>query len=320
MLIAIIDDYLQDDCAKFNADQARTLLYDTLMPLQEMLESNSDAICTNLDVTKALAFRDHALRDFGPTVIEPFRNFVEDELVRKTQHYEYVIGGAIYALLSRSAIDNTMEGQLVLMALRRSDPDLANASESEISSYLAGYNEEQLKGIANNVKGIYHELLWVEQYNATHTDTHAELYEATNHPGADVRIVDTKTGEVVAEYQLKATDSVAYVEEHQVRYTEIEIIATDEVANRMEGVEASDNLNSDLTASTEGGINALADNTLGDRALEGAELAATIATGQELVKMLQGEKEFPDAIKETITKSGTAGATMAIAAYLFSLK
>lgn len=103
-----------------------------------------------------------------------------------------------------------------------------------------------------------------------------------------------------------------------MRYTEVEVIATDEVANRMEGVVASDNLNSDLTANTEGGINALADNTLGDRALEGVELAATIATGQELVEMLQGKKEFPDAVKETITKSGTAGAATAIAAYLFS--
>ena len=83
-------------------------------------------------------------------------------------------------------------------------------------------------------------------------------------------------------------------------------------------MEASNNLNSDLTANTEGGIDALADNTLGDRALEGAGLAATVAAGQELVKMLQGEKEFPDVVKETIKKSGTAGAATAIAAYLFS--
>lgn len=318
MLIAIIDEHLQGDCAKFNAGQARTLLHDTLLPLQEMLKSNSDAICNNLDAKNAAAFRQHVLKDFGPTVIEPFRVFVEDELVRKTLRYEYVIGGVIYALLTRSAVDSTIEDQLVLVALRRSDPDLANASESDISNYLVGYDEKQLKGIANNVKGIYHELMWVEQYNATHTDTRAELYEATNYPGADVRLVDKKTGEAIAEYQLKATDSVDYVEEHQMRYTEVEVIATDEVANRMEDVEASNNLNSELTANTEGSIDELADNTLGDRTLEGAGLAATVATGQELVEMLQGKKEFPDAVKETIKKSGTAGVATAIAAYLFS--
>ena len=75
----------------------------------------------------------------------------------KSVHYQYVIGGVLYALLTRSIVDESPESQLVLDALRRSDRDLTNASEAELSNYLDSYDAEQLKGIANNVKGIYHE-------------------------------------------------------------------------------------------------------------------------------------------------------------------
>ena len=44
----------------------------------------------------------------------------------------------------------------------------------------------------------------------------------------------------------------------------------------------------------------------------------TIATGQELVEMLHGNKEFPEAVTEVVKKTGTASAATAIAAYLFS--
>ncbi len=224
----------------------------------------------------------------------------------------------LYALLTQSVIDDSIESQLVLDALRRSDLELVGASESEISSYLAGYDEEQLKGIANNIKGIYHELLWVKQYNADHSDTSAEPYEATNQPGADVRIIDVQSGDVIVEYQLKSTDSVYYVEEHQIRYTDVEVIATDEVASRMDGVTASGNLNEDITSTTGANIDALAANTLADRTLEGAGLAMTVATGQELLEMLQGQKEFPEAVQSVLKSTGAATAATAVTAYLFN--
>ena len=41
---------------------------------------------------------------------------------------------------------------------------------------------------------------------------------------------------------------------------------------------------------------------VGDQTLESAGLAATIATGQELVEMLQGRREFPEAVKEVLKK------------------
>ena len=318
MLIAIIDDYLENEDSKFGVDGAHSLLIDTLMPLQSLLVENSYSICRNLDKKNALAFRQHVLKDFDPAITDPFAEFVASGFENKAWHYEYVIGGVIYALMTRSAVDDSMESQLVLFALRRSDPDLANASEAELSAYLDDYDPEQLKGIANNVKGIYHEQLWVEQYNANHETTRAEIFGATNHAGADVRIIDVNTGEVVAEYQLKATDNVTYVNEHIIRYPDVEVILTDEVAARVEGVQASGNLNADLSQTVDSDIDALAGNSIDDRVLESGGLAATVATGQELVEMLQGRREFPKAVGEVVKKAGTAGAATAIAVYLFS--
>ena len=126
------------------------------------------------------------------------------------------------------------------------------------------------------------------------------------------------TGEVVAEYQLKATDNVAYVNEHIIKYPDVEVIVTDEVAARMDGVQASGNLNTDLSETVDSDIDALAGNTIDDRVLESGGLAATIATGQELVEMLQGKREFPEAVTNVAKKTSTAGAATAIAAYLFS--
>lgn len=318
MLIAIVDDYLENEDRQFGVDGAHSLLVDTLLPLQSLLIENSGSICRNLDKKDALAFRQHVLKDFDPAIINPITEFVASGLETRALHYEYVIGGAIYALMTRSAVDDSMESQLVLDALRRSDPDLANASEAELSVYLDDYNPEQLKGIANNVKGIYHEQLWVEQYNANHETTRAEMFGTTNHAGSDVRIIDVNAGEVVAEYQLKATDNVAYINEHLVKYPNVNVIATNEVVARMDGVKASGNLNADLSDTVDSDIDALAGYSIDDRVLVGGGLAATVATGQELIEMLQGRRAFPEAVAAVVRKTGTAGAATAIAAYLFS--
>jgi hypothetical protein len=318
MLIAMIDDYLEGSDGDFSADSANTFLNDTLIPLQTLLQENSESICENLDRKNAIAFRQHVLRDFGPAIIDPFSSFVASSRAKKSLHYDYVIGGVLYALLTRSAVDDSLESRLVLAALRRSDNALAAASEAELSRYLNSYDAEQLKGIANNVKGIYHELLWVEQFNASHEDRRAEIFSATNHAGSDVRIVDVDSGDVVAEYQLKATDNVAYLNEHLIRYPSIQVVVTDEAAAQLEGAQASGNLNVRLTEDVKTDLEALGDNTLDDRVLESAGLAAAISTGRELLEMLRGDREFPESVTEVVKRTGTAGAATALAAYLFS--
>ena len=138
----------------------------------------------------------------------------------------------IAVTLQRLADDATrfwsVEEQLVLDALRRSAKELNDASIEGLSDYVSALSPEQLRGVASNVKGIYHELLFAHVENIDGDNIDARVFEATNHPGADVEfMVD---GDVIHEVQLKAVASPAAILEHLSRYPDIEVMATAEVA------------------------------------------------------------------------------------------
>lgn len=318
ILMAQLDERLKADPVNLDSATAQADLNHALLPLYELLNENTDAICKHLDARHCFILKQKVLKDFEPVVIRGYRKWADQKASPLAVNTEYIIGGVFYALLTRTALDDSPESQLVLEALRRSDHELANATEADISDYLDRYTDEQLKGIANNVKGIYHELSYAQHYNATHTDTYAELFEQTNHPGADVLIRDAGTGRVIDQYQLKAVQTTAPVELHQQRYADIKVLATEEVADKMPDVESSGISNDTITAKTNHDLDALADNSLVDRALESAELAAGIAGGREFIEMLRGRREFPDAVLNGIKAAGSAGAATALAAYLFS--
>lgn len=325
-LIAMIDALLTDKNRTFDTDVARGLLNNTFLPLQSTLKENAAQICSHLDGQNALAFRQHVLVDFQRVVIDGLNHFIgsndassiESSNAAKSRHYEYVIGGMFYALLTRTAVDNSVESQLVLDALRRSANDLTGATEAQLSDYLEGYDADQLKGIANNIKGIYHEELWVHQYNEANTDTYAKMFSATNHAGADIEIKDCNTHEVINVVQLKATNSVSYVNEHLDRYPNIDVMVTKETAERMTDVHSSGINNAEITQKVNHDFGAMADNTVGNRVLHSAELSAEIAMGHGLIEMLRGEKDFPQSVTDVVKRVGAASAATAITAYLFS--
>ncbi len=62
--------------------------------------------------------------------------------------------------------------------------------------YVSGLSDAQLDGLISNIKGIYHELLFVAAENADGDAYSAALFEETNYPGADVLITNELTGEV----------------------------------------------------------------------------------------------------------------------------
>jgi len=140
---------------------------------------------------------------------------------------------------------------LVVDAMQRANPALSNLSEPEIGAYLSELPQEQLQGIMSNTKGVYHEMLYVDAINSGDTGDVAVLHQDINNPGSDV-IISSDNGSV-NEVQLKATDSSSYVNEHFDRYSDIEVIATSEVASKLETVGDSgitnDELNSDIKQS-----------------------------------------------------------------------
>ena len=174
--------------------------------------------------------------------------------VSKTkQRIQAVSTGAVSAvflkLLAEDLPEFSEEEQLVLDALRRSNGALADATDEELSDYVQSLSPEQLAGLQNNVKGIYHEMAFAALENADGDEYVVEMFENPNHPGADVRIINTETGEVT-DVQLKATSYEAYVREHNERYEDISIFVTDEVAASA-GVQSSGFSNEDLTRDTQ---------------------------------------------------------------------
>lgn len=178
----------------------------------------------------------------------------------------------------------SVEEKLVLDALRRSTTDLNDATTAELAAYIAKLSPEELRGVVSNVKGIYHELLFVHAENIDSDEISARVFEATNHPGADVEFfVD---GNAIHVAQLKAVKSPDAVFEHLVRYPDIEVIATEEVAKEIEGVRSSGFSNAELSDDVERVISEVKGENFTVEIAEGATtstlLTAAISAGRIL--------------------------------------
>ena len=313
LLVAAIDEKLKENPIEIYSDEALQFGI-ALEKLHENLVTNTEAICSNLNQKNAFNYRQHILKDFKPKVLDGLKSFSSREDVSVSS--AGIVAGVFYSLLTRTALDGSVEQELVLEALRRSKNDLRHATEAESSEYLDELSPEQLQGVGNNVKGIYHELIWVEEYNATHTDTYAELHGSTNHAGSDVVIKSSDTDEILHEYQLKATNNKAYVAEHQEKYEDIDVLPTNEVAEQM-GVESSGIDNDTITNRVKTVTENMADNTMSDRIVESGELAGLAAAGFEAIKLMEGKTTLPEAGKQTIRTAANVAAVTGVTAFLF---
>lgn len=149
------------------------------------------------------------------------------------------------------------EEELVLDALRRSTNDLNDASPGQLANYINEASNEQLRGVISNVKGIYHELLYANAENTDGDEISAFLAEDTNQAGHDLEfVIDGKVIEIV---QLKAVASPEHIYAHLANYPDIDVVATEEVATMIDGVQSSGFSNRELeetvreTLSTVGG-------------------------------------------------------------------
>lgn len=196
----------------------------------------------------------------------------------------------------------------MLQALRRSTRALQAASPQELSDYLNSLSPEQLRGVASNVKGIYHELLFVQAENSDWDSVTARLKEQTNHPGGDVEfIVD---GDMIGEVQLKAVTSETEVLEHLARYPDIDIRVTGEVAARMPGIKSSGFLNDELTRDVYDRLSELQGNGLIDEVGEGLATSSLVSSAILASKAIRGEHLSGSQLRSFLIDAGI-GATAA---------
>lgn len=219
-----------------------------------------------------------------------------------------VVSATMLKLMSAEMPPFTGNEDLVLQALRRSNNNLTDASERELSDYVQSLSVEQISGLKNNVKGIYHELAFQQRENLDADEYIVELFGETNHAGADVRIINVVTGDV-SEVQLKATNYASYVREHNAKYENIEVLTTSEVAETSPDWASSGFSNADLTDDTTSALDKLDDGIDVD-VLDSMGVAAMVALAANAKSMLKGEALSTEA-KQKIIQDGVVAASVA---------
>ena len=153
-----------------------------------------------------------------------------------------VVGWCSAFGLSQSLWADFITSHEVYDALRNVNGNFANLSDGEIWYEPLWMSDESLTGLASLTKGAYFEQLVAN-------DTGGELFEHFNNPGTDITISGI-------EYQIKATDSVTYVESVN---ESIPVIATSEVAeltNTIDGGYSNEELSESVALALGGtGVN-----------------------------------------------------------------
>lgn len=117
-------------------------------------------------------------------------------------------------------------------------------SQSEsLEDIIENYDDAELTGIVNGIKGKLFELRYVDYLNDGHIPDgyRAVLAENATNPGWDIAVFGAD-GSIAEEIQLKATDSVSYVKAALERYPEINVVTTEEVYNSLAMKQLTDNL------------------------------------------------------------------------------
>lgn len=107
-----------------------------------------------------------------------------------------------------------------------------NTSLDEIASRFRDYDADQLEGALSTIKGKMFEILVTNQENMDSDEWLATMHTDESFPGSDIIFTHSETGEQI-DVSLKAVaeGNSSIIEHALVRYPDIPIMTTDEVAN-----------------------------------------------------------------------------------------
>ena len=220
--------------------------------------------------------------------------------------------GIVSAVLVRLLADDTgtftHNEELVLEAFRRSNSRLTDASPEDLAAYVQGLEPSQLQGLSNNVKGIYHEIRFAADENSDGDEYVVELFEATNHPGADVIITNVITGEV-NEVQLKATNYLSLIREHNKKYESTDVFATEEVASTSADIESTGFTNEELTKDVDGVVENLGSSY--DTGVVSSMAVAGMVVLARNIRVLLKEDQLSQEEKQKLVTDGAVSAGVA---------
>ena len=157
-------------------------------------------------------------------------------------------------------------------------------------------------GHVSNIKGIVFEQMVADQL--AEQGISATLFEATNHPIVDITL--WSDSDIAYEAQLKATESVSYIEATLEEYPDIPIIATAEVAN---AIDSEMVINSSISSEE---LTMLVDSTL-----SGAEVA-DFAVASDIIGDSVGDA-VGDSIFSTVADVALPVSPLGLIGFLFGL-
>ncbi len=171
---------------------------------------------------------------------------------------ELSIAAILGGLAAKGRGDAFSDDELsVLAALRRASSVFESKTPDEIGEVLSDMDERQVVGLVSNVKGVLHEMEFVQIENADGDTVTASIFASTNHPDFDVMLFDSDNG-TWSQLQLKATDSEGYVQSWIDAHPDGEILVTEEIAEKMD-LPSSGFSNQQLTVRVEDFIDKLKD-------------------------------------------------------------
>jgi len=192
-------------------------------------------------------------------------------------------------------------------------------------------NPDEVVGFLKGWKGKYFEVLVRDELNDGNWigDVHlqpnqfAEIAESVKQPGWDLQIFNDD-GSIAEALQLKATNSLGYVQEALEKYPDIDILTTSEVFDQSDiltdHIINSGVSNDELTNAIHAPMESLFDSGIG-------ELIEDILPGLPFViiaitegrKVMVGKKSFEVAFASGLERSAKTGLSMGVGALVYAL-
>lgn len=218
------------------------------MDLKFEFDSSADAYSFGKNLSKSLKVTSHVEREEDKHLI-----VVREKNLNSIGAVALAVSIVTAGLISGQEYFDEENFSMVVEAMQRANPGLMDMTHPQMGEYLANLSPQQLQGVVSNTKGVYHEMLYVDSVNSAGGE--ASLHGDLSNSGSDVVIINDDG--ISQELQIKATDNVGYVNEHLEKYPDIEVLATEEAASKIDGVESSGFSNLALEQDVENGIDEL---------------------------------------------------------------
>tara|TARA_Y100001934_G_C12360683_1_gene780542 strand:+ start:211 stop:1827 length:1617 start_codon:yes stop_codon:yes gene_type:complete len=166
-------------------------------------------------------------------------DIVSKEHIPKLRGEAFVACGIAYLVIGKTKSFDGPIGELFIQSIRDRWPQLQDQSVDSIGNFMKEtYEAHQLHGVHSLIKGKLFERLVEAHENADGDNWKAHLHDDQSYPGSDIVFYDDVSGETL-EVSLKATDNSALIEHALLKYPDIPILATSEVADEFDNVTSS---------------------------------------------------------------------------------